>query len=178
MYLVFREGYEKIWKTIVEKENLDVKFNQNIDSIKRVDNRVSLEIWSGTFLKTVSCDFMIWAAPMKDFLRTAADATPQEWSLFESLTPQIFTANLVNVENAVKNFVYNAYLSNLESDAIAEEHGVLLSVNLKGLRTQGIESPEVLENPGEPYQDPIQTLSCLQLGKIETNELNLHQKLR
>ena len=30
----------------------------------------------------------------------------------------------------------------------------------------------------ELHQDPLQTLSCLQLGKNKTDELNLHQKLR
>ena len=117
---------------------------------------------------------MIWAAPMKDYLRTASDATHQEWTLFKGLTPEIFTASLVNVENAVQNFVYNAYLPNLNSGT-AEEHGVTASVNMRGLRTPDIENPQVLE---EFNQDTLQTLSCLQLAKNKTDELNLHQKLR
>ena len=111
---------------------------------------------------------------MKDYLRTASDASHQEWSLFKGLTPEIFTASLVNVENAVKNFVYNAYLPNLNSGT-AEEHGVTASVNMRGLRTPDIENPQILE---EFNQDTLQTLSCLQLAKNKTDELNLHRKLR
>ena len=158
-----------IWKTIVKKENLDVKFNQDLFSVKRKDDRVLLKLWTGSSLETVSCDFLIWAAPMKEFLRTVSGATHQERSLFKGLTPEIFTASLVNVDNAVKNFVYNAYLPNLSSRT-AEEHGVTASMNMKGLRTP--ENPQVLEKL------TLQTFSCLQLAKNKTDELNLHQKLR
>ena len=105
--------------------------------MKRKCDRVLLKLWTGSSLETVSCDFLIWAAPMKEFLRTVSDATHQEWSLFKGLTPEIFTASLVNVENTVKNFVYNAYLPNLNSGT-AEEHGVTASVNMRGLRTPDI----------------------------------------
>ena len=155
-------------------ENLNVQFNQDIYLVKRQYDKVLLKLWTGSYLKVVSCDFMIWAAPMKEFLRTVSDATHLEWSLFNGLSPEIFTASLVNVENAVKNFVYNAYLPNLNSGT-AEEHGVTASVNMRGLRTPDIENPRVLE---EFNQDTLQTLSCLQLAKNKTDELNLHQKLR
>ena len=112
---------------------------------------------------------------MKDFLRTASDATHQEWSLFKGLTPEIFTASLVNIENADKNYIYNAYLPNLNSGT-AVEHGVTASTNMRGLQTPGIETGgKVLE---EFNQDPLETLSCLQLAKNKTDELELHQKLR
>ena len=158
----------------MEKENLDVKFNQDIYSVRRKDDKVFLKIWEGSYLKTITCDFMIWAAPMNAFLRTASDATHQEWSLFKGLNHEIISTTLVNVENAVKNFVFNAYLPNLNS-ATAEEHGVILSINMKGLRTPGIQNPEVL---AKFNQDPLQTLSACQFSKNKTDELNLHQKLR
>ena len=175
--LCFRQTDEQTeiciyWAPVgAKKENLDVKFNQDLYSVKRKCDRVLLKLWTGSSLETVSCDFLIWAAPMKEFLRTVSDATHQEWSLFKGLTPEIFTASLVNVENTVKNFVYNAYLPNLNSGT-AEEHGVTASVNMRGLRTPDIENPQVLE------KFTLQTFSCLQLAKNKTDELNLHQKLR
>ena len=152
-------------------ENLNVQFNQDIYLVKRQYDKVLLKLWTGSYLKVVSCDFMIWAAPMKEFLRTVSDATHQEWSLFNGLSPEIFTASLVNVENAVKNFVYNAYVPNLNRRTV-EEHGVTTSVNMRGLQTPDIENPQVLE------KFTLQTFSCLQLAKNNTDELNLHQKLR
>ena len=117
---------------------------------------------------------MIWAAPMKEFLRTVSDATHQEWSLFKGLIPEIFTGSLVNVKNAVKNYVYNSYLPNLNTGT-AVEHGVTFSANMKGLYTPGIQNLEVEE---EFNQNTLETLYCLQLAKNKTNEKNLHQKLR
>ena len=163
-----------IWKTIVEKENIDVKFNQDIYSVKRKYDRILLKLWTGSSLETVLCDFIIWAAPMKEFLRTASDATHQEWSLFKGLIPEIFTASLVNVKNAVKNSVYNAYLPNLNTGT-AVEHGVTASVNMRGLQTPDIANPEVLE---EFNKNTLETLTCLQLGKNKTDELDRHNKLR
>ena len=142
--------------------------------MKRKYDRVLLKLWTGSSLETVSCDFMIWAAPMKEFLRTVSDATHQEWSLFKGLTPEIFSGNLVNVKNAVKNYVYNAYLPNLNSGT-AIEHGVTACANMRGFRVPGIETPEGLE---EFNKNTLETLYCLQLGKNKTDEKNLNQNLR
>ena len=142
--------------------------------MKRKYDRVLLKLWTGSSLETISCDFMIWAAPMKEFLRTVSDATHQEWSLFKGLTPEIFTGNLVNVKNAVKHFVYNAYLPNLNSGT-AIEHGVTACANMRGFRVPGIETPEGLE---EFNKNTLETLYCLQLGKNKTDEKHLNQNLR
>ena len=92
-----RDGFEKIWRNIVEKEKLDVKFNQIIYSIRRKYDRVLLKIQSGTKLEVVKCGFLIWGGPINpDFLRIA-DATYEEWNLFKGLKPIIFTANLGKV---------------------------------------------------------------------------------
>ena len=92
-----RDGFEKIWRNIVEKEKLDVKFNQIIYSIRRKYDRVLLKIQSGTKLEVVKCGFLIWGGPINpDFLRIA-DATYEEWNIFKGLKPIIFTANLGKV---------------------------------------------------------------------------------
>ena len=163
-----------IWKTIAEKENLNIKFNQDLYSVKRKYDKVLLKLWTGSGLETVSCDFLVWAAPMKELLRTVSDATHHEWSLFKGLTTEIFSGSLVNVKNAVKNFVYNAYLPNLNSGT-AEEHGVTACVNMRGFRVPGIETPEVLE---EFNKNTLETLYCLQLAKNKTDEKTIHQKFR
>ena len=111
---------------------------------------------------------------MEEFLRTVSDATHQEKSLFKGLTPEIFTGSLVNVENAVKNYLYNAYLPNLDSGTAAE-HGVVESLNMKGIQTPGIDTLEVSE---EFNKNTLETLYCLQLAKNKTDEKNLHKKLR
>ena len=42
----------------------------------------------------------------------------------------------------------------------------------------GVVGEELLQVLEEFNQDTLQTLSCLQLAKNKTDELNLHQKLR
>ena len=111
---------------------------------------------------------------MKEFLRTVSDATHHEWSLFSGLTHEMIAASLVNVENAVKNYVYNAYLPNLNSETV-EEYGVAFSANMRGLYTPGILNPEVQEKFN---QNTLETLYCLQYAKNKTNEQTIHQKLR
>ena len=111
---------------------------------------------------------------MNEFLRTVSDVTHQEWSLFKGLKPEMFTANLVNIKNALNNFVLNAYLPNLDSST-AMEHGVTSSLNMRALQNSGVETPEVLE---EFNQKPLITLSCVQLAKNKTDDLTLNRKLR
>jgi len=174
---LFRDGYEKIWKTIVEKENLNVKFHQDIYSLRRKNSKVLLKLWTGSFLETISCDFLIWSAPMKEYLRTAADATHEEWSLMKGLKPEIFTASLVNVQDARRNFVYNAYLANLNSDT-AEEGGVTANFNMKLAQTLDLTTTEDLEAFNQNNLLINQTFSVLQLAKRHTKEQALNNILK
>ena len=65
-----RDGFEKIWRNIVKKENLQIKFNQIVYSIRRKYDRVLLKIQSGSSLDVVRCDFLIWGGPINpEFLR-------------------------------------------------------------------------------------------------------------
>ena len=65
------DGFQKIWTNIVEKEKLDVKFYQDIISVERKTKQVILTTWDSTKSKKVpyNCDFLIWSAPMTEFLR-------------------------------------------------------------------------------------------------------------
>ena len=67
---IFRDGYEKIWRNIADKEGLDIRFNQEIYAIRRKFDKVILKIQTRTSLDTVQCGFLIWAAPITpEFLR-------------------------------------------------------------------------------------------------------------
>ena len=92
---VLRDGFEKIWKTIVDKENINIKFNTDIYSITRNENDIDMKIWEYSNLKNIKCDFLIWTPEMNSFLRTVKNASQSELSLFRGLKPEIFTASLV-----------------------------------------------------------------------------------
>ena len=67
----FRDGFQKIWTNIVEMEKLDVSFYQDIISVERNTNQAILTTWDSTTSKTIkhNCGFLIWSAPMTEFLR-------------------------------------------------------------------------------------------------------------
>ena len=89
----------------MEKEELNVQFNQIVYSIRRKSDRVLLKIQTGSKLEVVKCGFLIWGGPINpDFLRIA-DATSEEWNLFKGLKPIIFTANLGKVSLEKKKSV-------------------------------------------------------------------------
>ena len=66
---MFSEGFEKVWETIAEKENLNILFHQDIYSLRRQSDHIVLKLWQGSYLRSTICDFLIWTAPMSEFLR-------------------------------------------------------------------------------------------------------------
>ena len=94
--------------------------------------------------------------------------------MFKGLKPEIFTSNLVNVKNAIKKYVFAAYLQNLNSTT-TEQGGVTVKVNMKGMGTPGIDIPEVLE---EFNKNKLETLWILQLSKEPMEESVLNDLLR
>ena len=92
----------------------------------------------------------------------------------KNLKPEIFTATLVNVNDARKNFAYNAFLSNLNSET-AEEGGVSANFNMKVAQTLDLKTIEGLKAFN---QNNLQTLTVLQLAKNHSNEQDLNNILK
>ena len=69
MFDIIRKGFMKIWKTIVRDEDLNVQFHEDIYSIQRQNDKVILNHQTGSSLKETTCGFLIWAAPVSEFLR-------------------------------------------------------------------------------------------------------------
>eukprot|EP00092_Neocalanus_flemingeri_P103159 GFUD01131981.1.p1 GENE.GFUD01131981.1~~GFUD01131981.1.p1 ORF type:complete len:527 (-),score=102.25 GFUD01131981.1:408-1988(-) len=171
---VLRDGFEKIWKNIVQKENLDIRFNTDIYSITRLQNRVALKIWKGSYLKPEHCDFMIWTPPMSDLLRTLTDTRHEEYNLFKGLKPEFLTASLVDMRNSVRNGPYSAFMYNLDRKV---EGGVTGEASMMGFLTPDIGTPEgIAEYNGN--QSQLLTISVLQLGKECQDEKTLNQILQ
>ena len=69
-FYFLKEGFEKVYKNIVEKENLKIEFNTDIYSLRRHGNGNSiLKIWEGSSLRSELCNFVIWTPPMSGLLR-------------------------------------------------------------------------------------------------------------
>lgn len=126
-----KNGFEKIWQTIAEKEELDIRFNTEIYSVRRNFNKIILKLWVENTLQTEICGFLIWGAPMTELMKTVKDVSNEEWNLFKGLKPRYFTASLVNIKNAIKFNPYHVYLNNIKSDA--SPGGVGIAFNKKAL---------------------------------------------
>ena len=176
---ILNDGFEHVWKTIVNQEKLDVQFNTDIYSIKRTSKRVDMEIWKDSYLKTVKCNFMIWTPAMTSFLRTVEDASPSELSLFRGLKTEIYTASLVNMRNEIRNGPYNAYTSNMESSNF--EGRVTAEVSMMGLLTPGIRTKKGVAQYNKNNSE-LKTVSVTQLqaskNQTNSNERTLNELLR
>ena len=64
-----REGFEKVWKNIVEKEKLNIEFNTDIYSLRRHNGNSILKIWEGSSLRSELCNFVVWTPPMSGLLK-------------------------------------------------------------------------------------------------------------
>ena len=74
------QGFQAVWQEAVKKEKLDIIFDANITNISRsrLLNKISIE---RSNKEEDICDFLIWAAPAKEFLRLVSDVGDHEHQL-------------------------------------------------------------------------------------------------
>ena len=171
---VLKQGFEKVWTTVVKEEGLNVTFNVDIVGISRSTNNIThLDIWRESRIETESCDFLIWTPPMSELLRVLRDPSAEEQRLFSTLQPEYFTASLVDTKNGVRHSPYTSYMEQWKR---RPEHGVLVDVDFSGLLTPGIRTPEGLAAYNN--RGGLQTRSCLQIGKTKSSEAELKAILK
>jgi len=95
------EGYEKIWRTIHEKESLDVRFGAEIapGGIDRQLGQSGAGVkvtyrQDGGAWKTEEFDFLLYTAPHAHSSKYVMDLTVQESSIFRRLRSFVITATL------------------------------------------------------------------------------------
>ena len=97
---VLKNGFEKIWTTIIEKENINVKYNTDIIGVVQGAHSADLHIWRNSKVETERCGFLVWTPPLSELLRVQRQPSPTENILFSGLRHEVFTSNLVNMEGA------------------------------------------------------------------------------
>ena len=81
-FYFLKDGFQKVWDTIVEQEKLNIKYNVDIHNIKQTQNNVELSIWNGSNLETERCDWMVFTPPLQEFLRLVDVSNTVEYNLF------------------------------------------------------------------------------------------------
>ena len=170
---VLKQGFEKIWTTIVKEESLNVTYNVDIVGVSRTSSGTHLDIWRDSRMETESCDFLVWTPPMTDLLRVLRDPSDEEQRLFSTLQPEYFTASLIDTMDGIRHSPFTAYVEQWKA---RPEHGVLVDMDFSGLITPGIRTPEGLDAYNE--LEGLLTRYCLQLGKKKPNEADLKAILK
>ena len=169
-----KDGFENVWKTIDQKEELNIHFHTDIVSIIRKKNNIYLDTWQNFKAKREVCNFLIWTPEASQLLRILEKPTQKEEHLLGSLKPEIFYAHLINMEGGVRHAPSTAYMANVLGK---EEYAVAWTADTAGLLTPGIKTPEVMEkynnNKGNRTVCALHTPS-----KHHTSESFLKKKMR
>lgn len=108
----FKSGYENIWKTVVKKDQLDIRFHVDILNIFRNGRGVFLRTVQNFETKTEQCDFLIWTPVVTELMKVLSNPTSEESRLLGSLRPEIYYAHLIDVEGGVRHAPTTAFAQN------------------------------------------------------------------
>ena len=170
---ILGNGYENVWKRVVEKEGLNIQFDTDIYSIKRTYHGIDMKVWKDSYIQTTRCDFLIWTPDMSHLLRALADASHKEWSIFRGLKTETYTTSLVNMRNERRNGPQSVFMENLDRKV---EGGVALEASMMGYFAPGIRTKEGLAEYNANNSE-MKTTTVYQLSK-SSDEQKLNNILR
>jgi len=176
------EGFEQVWTGIAEKENFDIRYNTNIQSVVRTSDGVRLGFWKEELESqssplndraAINCDFLIWAAPASQLARALKQQTVKENSLLSSMHHNLHTTAWVSMKNELRNGVLSGYQSSMDHNP---ENAVYWDYASSAAQIPGILRREVVEAWNKNNTQPIIKVVGLQ-GKKSSNELELKQNI-
>lgn len=101
---MLKDGFENVWNTIVAKENFDIRYFSDIDSIDRNEDSVELHVTkSNSKVLKEKCDFLIWTPPMPELLNGLLTPFKEEIDLFSTLSSHVFVATLMKEKGVIRN---------------------------------------------------------------------------
>jgi len=169
-----KKGYENVWKTIAEKDKLNVRFKTDITSIERKSDGVYLNTYQNHKARSEFCDFVVWTPEGSELMRTLDKPTREEIHLLGSLTPEVFYAHLINIKGGIRHAPTTAFMTNVLGK---EDFAVTWTADTAGLLTPGIKTPEGMEKYNNA--EGVRTLYALHApSKRHTKEAFLKKKMR
>ena len=105
---MLKNGFSKLWKTIVKRERLNIKYNVRIIRVYRTKSIfghhhiwIKNQVGRNGAKKLDHYDFVIWSPEMKESLRYW-NTYPAERELFSKTKPTWFTTSLVDTLNVTR----------------------------------------------------------------------------
>ena len=186
MYML-KSGFGTLWKNIVKKEGLKIKYNVQINRIYRKKSyRYGRRpvVWIhqkegfGGRWKLERYDFLIWSPEMKTSLRYWANQRPKEKLYFYKTKPTWFTTSLVDTLDVVRGpspidyFIDNV---NTKSGHVWAQRDTFSAV-----RDFPRDKYQAFETPTGNDRSPIRTTVVYQMTEQGScpRRLNLYLNLR
>jgi len=166
----YRNGFERIWETIVDVEKLKINFNSNISKITKHSNGSTIYHSAGL---EESCGFLIWAAPVEEYLKTVDAINVEEVRLFKEMHSVAYSSTLVRMRSDIRNGPLTAFIESMQSKI---ENGVIVEVSSSGILLPNIGEPEAIEMWDENNTD-MKTTTVIQLGREAVSEKALNDIL-
>lgn len=126
---ILKDGFEKVWNTIVSKENFDIRYYTNIRNIDRNEDNVILHYSeSGSRVGSEECGFLIWTPPMPELVNRLSNPSNEERELFSELSSHVFVSTLIKETNIIRNRPITVYQENVDEKV---DGGVTADLNVE-----------------------------------------------
>ena len=149
---MLKNGFGNLWKTIVQKEKLNIVQNVDILGVYRTKHNQYKDIWIDMKIKNGAnqwkhYDFIIWSPEMKTSLKYWSNKEISKERLYFSLTdPTYFTTALVDTEGVRKgpcpvDYFFDNINKKRESSFWAQRDTFAAINDYKGLKYQNNDYP-------------------------------------
>jgi len=130
-------GHQALWERIAQAEDLDVRLASMIVRVERASQKTTL--WWQHENSTVSedCNFLIWAAPQRQFFQVLANEKSKEEEVAGSQRHSSVWASLVKTKGVAKSAPISVFLPSIYNRS---EYGPLALGDLAATREKGIAS--------------------------------------
>lgn len=172
---MIRGGFQNLWTTIAERENITVFLNTSVTKVKRYRNKVRIY----TYRKREWCckefDFLIWT-PSVYTTRKLLHTSRKEWDIFSRQKPVWFTTTIYSSTYGARgNSPIDYWLDNVKNKrehslwAQRDSYGTLNGYHGEAYRNGSL--------PGGPDGKFIRTGVAYQYGKTRPPDMNCLKKI-
>ena len=166
-----KKGFQHLWKTVVEKEDLNIQFNSSISRITRTNRSIDIQyktVVNGSKVNE-KCDFLIWTPPMPSFVKFVSDPSDEEKNLFNGLTPHVLVGTLTNQTGTIRNKPFVGFAETVEEKI---DGGVLSEFDYEGILTV-CDKECALTN--DQYNNMVNSSRIVLTGQIYNNMINVSE---
>ena len=187
---VLKSGFQNLWETIVEKENIQVTFNVDILQVfrpatQRLDKKTKCrDVWIAQRIgkngtpKWVHYNFLIWSPEMKDSLHLWKNPVSQEVEFFSKTQERYFTTSLIDTKNMIRGLTPIDYW--VDNMAQKKEYSVWAQRDSYGVlnKQSGTEYRSAKLPTSNDENDRRRSTVVYQMGRTLSSERYLMKILR